>query len=105
VLADPVIELYADHDGNPLTDAILILSNNDWTTQQPTCPAPALACGTTQDIIDTGKSADAYAPADPNRGKDAALLVTLPPGVYPVILRDAGSGTGVGLIAVNEIGP
>jgi hypothetical protein len=105
VLADPVIELYADHDNNPLTDAILILSNDDWGTQQPACPAPALACGTRQDIIATGKSADSYAPTDPNRGKDAALLVTLPPGVYPVTLRGAGSGTGVGLIAVNELGP
>jgi hypothetical protein len=104
-LADPVIELYADHDNNPLTDAILILSNDDWRTQQPVCPAPAVACGTTQDIMATGKSADAYAPTNPNRGRDAALLVTLPPGAYPVTLRGASNATGVGLIAVNEIQP
>jgi uncharacterized repeat protein (TIGR01451 family) len=104
-LPDPVIELYADHDNNPLTDAILILSNDDWRTQQPVCPAPAVACGTTQDIMATGKSADAYAPTNPNRGRDAALLVTLPPGAYPVTLRGASNATGVGLIAVNEIQP
>jgi hypothetical protein len=104
-LADPVIELYADHDSNPLTPAILILSNDNWETDPTSCPAPAIACGTAQDIRDTGKSADAYAPTDPNRYRDSALLVTLPPGVYPVTLRGAGSGTGVGLIAVNEIGP
>jgi hypothetical protein len=104
-LADPVIELYADHDNNPLTDAILIMSNDDWGTQQASCPAPALACGTAQDIIATGRSADSYAPTDPNRGKDAALLVTLPPGAYPIILKGAGGLTGVGLIAVNDLDP
>jgi hypothetical protein len=105
VLADPVIELYADHDNNPLTPAILILSNDNWVTDPSSCPAPAIACGTAQDIRDTGKSADSYAPTDPNRNRDAALLVTLPPGAYPTTLRGAGGLTGVGLIAVNDLDP
>ena len=92
-------------DSNPLTPAVLILSNDDWQSQQPWCPAPAIACGTVQDIMASGISADSYAPTDPNRGKDAALLVTLPPGTYPVTLRGAGGLTGVGLIAVNDLDP
>jgi uncharacterized repeat protein (TIGR01451 family) len=105
VLANPVLELYADHDSNPLTPAILIVSNDDWGTALATCPAPAVACGTPQDIINTGRSADSYAPTNPNRHLDAALLITLPPGTYTATLRGANNGTGVGLVAVNAIGP
>jgi uncharacterized repeat protein (TIGR01451 family) len=105
VLSDPVIELYADHDNNPLTPAVLIMSNDNWGTDPPTCPAPALACGTAADILATGRSADSYAPTDPNRHLDSALLVTLPPGAYPVTLRGFGGGTGIGLVGVNDLGP
>jgi Tol biopolymer transport system component len=105
VLANPVLELYADHDSNPLTPAILIVNNDDWGTALSTCPAPAVACGTPQDIIATGRSADSYAPTHPNRHLDAALLITLPPGTYTATLRGVNSGTGVGLVAINAIGP
>jgi hypothetical protein len=105
VLANPVLELYADHDSNPLTPAILIVSNDDWGTALTTCPAPAVSCGTPQGIIATGRSADSYAPTHPNRHLDAALIVTLPPGTYTATLRGVNNGTGVGLVAVNAIGP
>jgi uncharacterized repeat protein (TIGR01451 family) len=104
-MANPVLELYADHDSNPLTPAILIVSNDDWGTALTNCPAPAVACGTPQDIVNTGKSANSYAPTHPQRHLDAALLVTLPPGTYTATLRGMNNGTGVGLVAVNEIGP
>jgi hypothetical protein len=104
-LANPVLELYADHDSNPLTPAILIVTNDDWGTALTTCPAPLVSCGSPQDIRDTGRSADSYAPNDPNRHLDAALLVTLPPGTYTATLRGVNTGTGVGLVAVNAIGP
>jgi hypothetical protein len=104
-MANAVLELYADHDGNPLTPAILIVSNDDWGTALTTCPAPAVSCGTPQDILNTGKSADSYAPTHPQRHLDAALLVTLPPGTYTATLRGANNVTGIGLVAVNEIGP
>jgi Tol biopolymer transport system component len=104
-MANPVLELYADHDSNPLTPAILIVSNDDWGTALTTCPAPAVSCGSPQDILNTGKSADSYASTHPDRILDAALLVTLPPGTYTATLRGVNNGTGVGLVAVNEIGP
>ncbi len=64
-----------------------------------------MACGTVQDIIDTGVSADSYAPSNPNRGLDSALLVTLQPGTYTATLRGVGTLTGVGLFGVDEIVP
>jgi hypothetical protein len=102
-MANPVLELYVDHDSNPLTPALLIVSNDDWGTALTSCPAPAVACGTPQDIRDTGKSADSYAPTHPNRNLDAALLVTLPTGTYTATLRGANNGTGIGLVAVNDV--
>jgi hypothetical protein len=104
-MSNPVLDLYADHDSNPLTPAILIMSNDDWGTALTNCPTPAVRCGSPQDIRDTGRSADSYAPSDPNRHLDAALLVTLPPGTYTAALRGVNNGTGVGLVAVNDIAP
>ena len=103
VLADPVIELYWDHDSNANTPAVFVVSNDDWGTNLNSCPVPATACGTAQDIANTGKSANSYAPTNPNRSKDAALLVTLPPGTYTVTMRGVSNGTGVGLIGINDI--
>jgi hypothetical protein len=104
-LANPVLELSQDHDNNPNTPAVLIVSNDNWGTDLPSCPAPLVGCGMAVDIVNTGKSANTYAPTNPNRQLDAALLVTLPPGIFTATLKGVSSGTGVGLIAVNEIGP
>jgi PKD repeat protein len=102
-LGNPTLDLYWDDDNNPSTAAILVLTNNDWGVTLPSCPAPAVACGTPQQIINTGLSANAYAPTNANRALDAALLVTLPPGTYTARLSGVNSGTGVGLIGVDEI--
>jgi len=104
-LANPTLELSWDDDSNPLTAPLLLAINNDWGAPVAVCTAPVVACGTPQDIANTGMSADTYAPTNPNRGLDAALLVTLPPGLYTVSLSGVSNGTGVGLIGVDEIGP
>jgi uncharacterized repeat protein (TIGR01451 family) len=104
-LANPVLDLYADQDSNPSTPATLVVSNDDWGTALSACPQPVVNCGSPQDIRNTGRSADNYAPTNPNRHLDAALLVTLPPGTYTVGLRGLNNGTGVGLVAVNAIAP
>lgn len=103
--ANPVLDLYWDDDSNPNTSAILVLSNDNWGTAVGSCPAPVVACGTAQDTTNTGMSADSYAPTNPNRGLDAALLVTLPPGAYTANLRGVSNGTGIGLIGVDQIIP
>jgi hypothetical protein len=105
VLTDPTLDLYWDDDNNPSTAAILVLTNNDWGSPLGSCPTPVLACGTPTDIANTGKSANTYAPTNPNRGLDAALLLTLPPGAYTVKLSGVSDGTGVGLIGVDQVEP
>ena len=104
-LANPTVELSWDDDSNPLTAPLQLAVNNNWGTAAAPCNAPVVACGTPLDIANTGMSADTYAPTNPNRGLDAALLVTLPPGLYTVALSGVSNGTGVGLIGVDAIGP
>jgi hypothetical protein len=94
-----------DNDSNPLTAPLILAVNNNWGTAASPCSAPVVACGTPTDIANTGMSADAYAPSNPNRNLDAALLVTLPPGLYTVSLSGVSNGTGVGLIGVDQVGP
>jgi hypothetical protein len=104
-LANPRLDLYWDDDGNPSTPAILVLTNNNWGTALGSCPAPVVSCGTPTDILNTGMSANAYAPTNANRGLDAALLLTLPPGTYTARLSGVSNGTGVGLIGVDQVEP
>jgi hypothetical protein len=104
-LANPTLDLYWDNDSNPSTAAILVVTNNDWGTALASCPAPIVSCGTPQDIINTGLSANTYAPTNANRALDAAMLLTLPPGTYTARLSGMNNGTGVGLIGADQIGP
>jgi hypothetical protein len=104
-LANPVLELYADHDANPLTDAVLIATNDDYQTAITGCGAPAVACGTPSQIVATGMTAcEAYAVGFGNCGLDSAILVTLPPGNYTVNVRGFNNLTGVGLVGIDELG-
>jgi hypothetical protein len=95
-LANPVLELYSG--------STLLAANDDWQTPVSSCHPLILSCGTPQDIEDTGKDACTVAPG-PNCGKDAALLVTLPPGAYTAVVRGVNNGTGVGLVGVDEASP
>jgi hypothetical protein len=104
-LANPTLDLYWDNDNNPSTAAILVLTNNDWGTALASCPVPVVSCGNPTDIQNTGMSANTYAPTNPNRGLDAALLLSLPPGTYTARLSGVSNGTGVGLIGVDQVGP
>jgi len=75
-LADPQLELYKG--------STLLLANDDWQT------APDAA----QINLRPDK------PTDP---KEPALLVSLEPGAYTVILKGKGTGTGNALIEVNQV--
>jgi hypothetical protein len=78
VMQNPTLEL---HDGS----GSLITTNDNWKdTQQAEITATQLA-----------------PPAD----AEAAILATLPPGAYTAIQKDAGGGTGVGLIEVYDVDP
>jgi hypothetical protein len=77
-LQDPVIEL---HDGQGST----IASNNDWGS------SPDAAALQTSGL----------APANP---KEAAILRSLAPGAYTVVLTGVGGGTGVGNVEAYNLG-
>lgn len=77
-LQDPVIDL---HDAQ----GAVIASNNDWGSS-----ADAIA------LIATG-----LAPSHP---KEAALIKTLAPGAYTVVLSGVSGGTGVGNVEAYNLG-
>jgi hypothetical protein len=80
VLADPQLKLF-NQQGQELQE------NNDWGG------GAALANAFTQ----------TYAFALPVASKDAALLVTLAPGVYTAQVSGVGNTTGIALIEVYEV--
>jgi hypothetical protein len=75
-LQDPVIDLY---NGN----GIVIASNDNWRDSQEAA------------IAATG--------IQPSNDKESAILRTLPPGNYTVILHGKNNTTGVGLVEVYNV--
>ena len=80
VMQDPVLELH-DHTG------AIIAFNNDWEDSQKT------------EIQNTGLA--------PPNSKEAAMVQTLSPGVYTVIVKGNGNtnNTGVALVEVYDVDP
>jgi hypothetical protein len=78
-LADPVLRLF-DSTRNVITE------NDDW--------------GGTPEI--SAASTQVFAFPLPDGSLDAAILITLPPGLYSAHLLGSGQTTGVGLIEVYE---
>lgn len=76
-LADPTLEL---HDGN----GVAIAFNDNWKDAQQT------------EIEATG-----LPPAD---DREAAIVASLPPGPYTVVLASRDGGTGIGVIEVYNLG-
>jgi hypothetical protein len=74
-LQDPVIELH-DSSGGSIT-------NDDWRTTQES------------EIQQTGLA--------PSSDKESAILISLRPGSYTVIVHGAGSTTGVGLVEIYDL--
>ena len=74
-LADPTLTLVRS------SDQAVVAANDDWGAAQNAARIQAAG----------------LAPADP---KESAILATLPPGAYTVILSGAQAGTGVGIVAV-----
>ncbi len=79
-LADPIIELYLSRT--------LLRVNDDW--------------GGDEQLARLSASVRAFALSGPD-SKDAALLVTLPPGSYTLQVRGANDGAGVALAEIYEI--
>lgn len=86
LLADPALDLY--------TGPTQIFSNDNWSAQANGTTAADLAAAATQ----------AGAFPFPNNSADAALLVTLAPGLYTAVVRGAGNTTGSALVEAYEVG-
>lgn len=85
-LQDPQITLYQSLNG----ESTIVATNDDWDAD--------VAKGSA--IADASLRLGAF--SLPAGSKDAALLVTLQPGVYTVQLSGVGGTTGVGLIEVYD---
>jgi len=78
-LADPTLEL---RDAN----GTLLVSDNDWQ-DNPVQASELIAAGLA-----------------PTNSLEAAISVTLPPGLYTALLAGLNNGTGVGLVEVYDLG-
>jgi uncharacterized protein (DUF1800 family) len=78
VLSDPLLEL---HDATGAT----VASNDNWRTSQET------------ELSNAGLA--------PARDLEAALIATINPGAYTVVVRDAKNATGVGLVEIYDLDP
>ena len=79
-LSNPALEL---RDG----DGVLLATNNDWQ-DNPVQAAQIIASG--------------LAPSDT---REAALAVSLPPGLYTALLAGENNSVGIGLVEVYDIAP
>jgi phospholipase/lecithinase/hemolysin len=75
ILADPILELYQGDT--------LLMSNDNWKDSQET------------EIEATG--------LQPTNDLESAIVATLDPGEYTVILRGQNSGTGIGLVEAYDL--
>ena len=85
VLADPQLAIYKRRPGTSVDD--LILQNDDWD-------------GITGSTTTAAVAAQVHAFSLSAGSKDAAFVVTLPPGIYTVHASGVGGTTGVALVEV-----
>ena len=83
VMADPMLRIYRAGQEAP------IFQNDDWSSN-----ASVDQITKTVERIGAGSLTSG--------SKDAALLLTLPPGVYSAIVSGSGNSTGVALIEVFD---
>jgi hypothetical protein len=75
-LDDPVIQVFNGSGAK-------IAENDDWKTDQQNVEATGLA---------------------PTNDKESALIMTLDPGLYTVVLRGKNNSTGIGVVETYDIG-
>ena len=75
-LDDPVIQLFNSANVN-------IAGNDDWKTDQQNVEATGLA---------------------PTNDRESAIVITLDPGTYTVVMRGKNNGSGIGVVDMFDIG-
>jgi sugar lactone lactonase YvrE len=91
-LQDPLLKVYTAGAANP------IAQNDNWETPQPLAPQTA---ATAAEISAASSAAGAFALGA--GGKDAAIVVSLPPGNYTAVVSGVNNTTGAGLVEVYEL--
>jgi hypothetical protein len=92
-VVDPQLKVFAT--GN----ATALAQNDNWETPLPVSAGQAVASAS--EISAANTAAGAFALAAGSR--DAAVVVTLPPGNYSVVVSGANGSTGTGLVEVFEL--
>jgi hypothetical protein len=90
VLGDPVLTVYDSH-GAPLAQ------NDNWQTQMAVNPTQTL--GSVADV------AAACVSAFDSGSKDAALIITLAPGIYTIQITGAGNAAGAAMVEAYDLTP
>ncbi|HZE56414.1 MAG TPA: PKD domain-containing protein [Chthoniobacterales bacterium] len=75
-LADPVIQLFNSNGVN-------IAGNDDWKTDQQNVEATGLA---------------------PSNDRESAIVITLDPGLYTLVMRGKNNSSGIGVVEAYDIG-
>jgi hypothetical protein len=90
-VADPSVKIYSDNT--------VVASDEDWGSAG-TAGNTSVTLGSTQDIAAAANAVGAF--PLPDGSKDAALLVTLPPGLYSAVVNGAGASGSV-LVEAYEV--
>lgn len=86
-VADPVVKVYRNDE--------VVAQNDNWEAQAAGGASSAEVAAAAQAVSAFPLSAGA---------KDAAVLVTLPPGAYSAMVTPADGAAGIGLVEVYEVG-
>lgn len=91
-LADPVLRVYN-------ASGAVVARNDQWEVPQPLGPGNTAASAAELTAVVQAAGAFAFAPGS----TDAALIVTLAPGIYTAHVTGAAGGTGEALIEIYEL--
>ena len=99
VLPDPVLQLYSGQT--------VIARNDDWQTVDPLCSTGGLPCGPMNQIqsigLDPCQPHQSGGAAPTGCSRESAMLVTLNPGPYTMIVSGSGGSAGVALLELFEL--
>jgi hypothetical protein len=99
VLPDPILQLYSGQSA--------IARNDDWQTVDPLCSVGGSPCGPMNQIqsigLDPCQSYQSGGTAPTGCSRESAMLVTLNPGPYTMIVSGSGGSAGVALLELFEV--
>jgi len=99
VLPDPVLQLYSGQT--------VIARNDDWQAVDPLCSTGGSPCGAISQIqsigLDPCRAYQSGGAAPTGCSHESAMLVTLNPGPYTMIVSGSGGSAGVALLEIFEV--